>query len=492
VVGGFLPTPTVIGWKNAALGLRLHVAFHLRHEWRFPRGWAWAPLAIRHIADTYIEDYPVILRTRLIGSVLGLAGLLLLAFTGSGQEKLGLAGAGDSLSAALLRTPEVQKELKLTGQQIEKITRIAEQAKTSKKQVEEAHGKGKGREKGKAKADDPIAKEQERIAREAMGGVFAELERDTDQRISSILNSRQRTRLTQIVLRVEGPSAFITPELIETLALGPEQLELIQDILAGVKTEQEQYKESRKQASELVKASGDLDLEKMRKNQEKTQTRSFAYKLSKQVMPRIAQVLTRRQREIYNRMLGDSFDLVKLTGPEGQPLIDGSAGLAALLLREPAIQLELKLTNPQKEQLAKGARADKVLDARQRARLQQIVLQGEGLSALSCPEVVRALQLDDEQLARIQEVLANLVDQSRELRAALKAEAPGFEPGDAEQEAQRKEQEKARLRSGSNDLNKRVLNQVMTVLSRRQRAIFARMEGEPFDFSKVRARPPVR
>ena len=294
------------------------------------------------------------LRTRLTGAVLGMAGLLLLAFTGSGQEKLGLAGAGDSLRAALLRTPEVQKELKLTGQQLEKITRTAEQAKTSKKKIEESHGKGKGREKGKVKTDDPIAKEQERIAHEAMAGVFAELEQDTDQQLRAILNSRQWARLTQIVLRVEGPSAFLTPELVDALVLGPEQLELIREILAGVNAEQEQYTESQKQASELVKASGDLVLEKMRKNQEKTQSRSFAYKLSKQVMPRIGQVLTRRQREIYNRMLGDSFDLGKLTGPGGQPLIDNSAGLAGLLLREPAIQFELKLTAPKRSSLPKA------------------------------------------------------------------------------------------------------------------------------------------
>jgi hypothetical protein len=80
----------------------------------------------------------------------------------------------------------------------------------------------------------PIAKEQERIAREAMAGVFAELEQDTDQQLRAILNSRQWARLTQIVLRVEGPSAFLTPELVDALVLGPEQLELIREILAGV------------------------------------------------------------------------------------------------------------------------------------------------------------------------------------------------------------------------------------------------------------------
>ena len=432
------------------------------------------------------------LRARLIGAVLGAAGVLLLAFTGSGQEKLGLAGAGDSLRAALLRTPEIQKELKLTKEQLAKITRVAEEAKVSKKKVEEVHGKGKGRDKAKAKIDDPVAKEQERLARDAMGGDFAAFEHETDDQLNTILDSHQKTRLTQIVLRVQGPSAFLTSELIDALALGPEQLELIGEILAGVKSEQDQYKESQKQAGELVKASGDFDLEKMRKNQQKTHARSFAYKLNKTVMPRIGQVLTRRQREIYNRMLGDSFDLAKLTGPEGQPLIDDSAGLAGLLSREPSVQIELKLTEAAKEQLLRGSRPDKVLDARQRSRLQQLVFQAEGLSAIYRPEIVRALQLDDEQIEQIQQALTNLVGESRELRDALKASAPDLEPENPEQEAQRKEQEKARLRAGSNELNARVLSQVRSILSRRQRDVFARMQGEPFDFSKLRTRPPVR
>ncbi len=126
------------------------------------------------------------LRTRLIGAVLGMAGVLLLAFTGTGQEKLGLAGPGDSLRAALPRTPQVQKELRLTTQRIEKLVRIAEQAKTSKKKVEESSGKGKGRDQAKAKANDPVAKERERIAQQSMDPVFARLERDTDDQLNGI------------------------------------------------------------------------------------------------------------------------------------------------------------------------------------------------------------------------------------------------------------------------------------------------------------------
>jgi hypothetical protein len=120
------------------------------------------------------------------------------------------------------------------------------------------------------------------------------------------------------------------------------------------------------------------------------------------------------------------------------------------------------------------------------------VFQAEGLSALYRPEVVRALQLDDEQFEQIQGALSNLVGESKQLRDALKASAPDFEPEDPEQKAARKEQEKARMRLGSSELNARVLGQVKAIFTRRQRDIFARMQGEPFDFSKLRARPPVR
>jgi hypothetical protein len=423
---------------------------------------------------------------------LGMAGVMLLAFVTSGQDKLGLAGPGDSLRVALLRTPQIQQELKLKSQQIEKISRIGDQAKTAKKKIEEAHGKGKGQKKAQGKVDDPISKEQERMVREAMETVLVDLEGETDQQLNEILDGRQRTRLTQIVLRIEGPSAFLTPELIDALAMGPEQIELIREILADLNAAQEQHKESQKRASELAKATGDSSLEKVRKDQQKGQSRAFAYKLNNQVMPRIGRVLTRRQRDIYNRMLGDSFDLTKLTGPEGQPLIDDSADLAGALLRDKAVQDELKLTSQQKEQLAKGSLADKVLDSRQRSRLRQIVFQGEGLSALNRPDVLRALRLDDDQLEQIQEVMDNLLAESKQLREILKSEAAGSEPGDADQDATRKDQEKARMRAGSKDVNERSLRQIRAILTPRQRTTFTNLGGEPFDFSKLQVRLPGR
>ena len=130
--------------------------------------------------------------------------------------------------------------------------------------------------RARPKADDPVAKEQERIAKEAMGPVFADLERDTDEQLNA--HSRFSPADPAHADRAEGGRSIgisSRPSSIDALALGPEQLELIQEILGDIKTEQDAYKESQKQANELAKASGDLDLEKMRKDAEKTQTRSY-------------------------------------------------------------------------------------------------------------------------------------------------------------------------------------------------------------------------
>ncbi len=208
-------------------------------------------------------------RARVFAAMMAAAGVFLLAVAGQGQENLGLAGRSDSLRLALLRTAEVQKALELKADQVQKINRIGDQAKEARKQVESASGKDK--QKGKAKAVNPVAKEQERLARDAMDNLLADVSRDTDRQVNAVLDGKQRARLTQIVLRVQGPSAFRTPELIEALGLGPEQVEMIGEILDGVKAEQDQYKESQKRSSELAKASGTFELEEVRKDRQKAQ-----------------------------------------------------------------------------------------------------------------------------------------------------------------------------------------------------------------------------
>ncbi len=209
-------------------------------------------------------------------------------------------------------------------------------------------------------------------------------------------------------------------------------------------------------------------------------------------MPQIGRVLTRHQREKYNRMLGASFDLARLTGPDGQPLIDESADLEGWLLKQVPVQEELKLTAEQKARLGRDEPTAKVLDSVQLARFRQIVLQGEGPAALTRPDVARALRLEDEQAEQLQAVLDDLIGANQQLRESLKNASanPDFNPADPAQEAARKEQEKARLRDGTGDLRDGTMQRINAILTRRQKEAIARMYGKPFDFSRIRAQQP--
>ena len=429
-------------------------------------------------------------RPRLLAVALGASAVVLgSALSGRGQDnKLGLAGAGEPLRLVLLRTPEVRKELKITGEQLERLDKVRDQTKTAKKEVESAHGKGP--DQPKVKATDPTAKAQEKAQREEINADLAEMEPDFDKAINAILDTRQRTRLTEMVLRIEGPSAFLKPELIGPLFLGEDQVAAIRDVLAQAKSARDQEKESRKQASELLKSSSPFDLEKLRKGQTKSVERASAYQLNKQAMREIAQILTRRQRDKYNRMLGPPFDPTALTDGDGQALIDPSAGLAGSLVRRKAVQDELALTKDQAAKIQGGEPAAKVLTSGQRARLAQIELQGEGPAALTRPEVARALRIDDEQDAEIRAVLAGIPEAHKAVREAEKEAARQAPPGDGpDAEEARKTQEKGRVRAATAELSGRTMREIDALLTKRQRDAFARMLGAPFDFARLRDEP---
>lgn len=426
-------------------------------------------------------------KSHAIAMLMGMTAVLLAAMAGNGQERLGLAGRGDSLRLALLRTPEVQKVLKLTNEQRDRIAKLEVETKVSKKRIEANFPKG---EKGQPKVKGAPETDEQRIAKQAREAEFDGLERQADDRLDAILTARQRTRLRQIVLRIQGPSAFLTPEVIEKLGLTDDQLDAIREILGAIKNQQDQYKEVQKRAFDLAKAGGEFEVEKARKDQQKGQGRAFTYKLGKQAMPEIGRILTRHQRSLFNSMLGDPFDLAQLTGPDGQPLIDDSANLRPWLLRQPPIQQELALTPAQRQQLANDVPEDKVLDTRQRERLGQLELQAEGITVLTRPDVIKALRLDPDQLAQIQARLDGLVEETRRIHDELKASPPEVGPdGD---EAAAKEQVREQLRKRSAQLRGDLSGQISAFLTRRQNAQLKKMLGDPFDFSKLRPAPVVR
>ena len=291
----------------------------------------------------------------------GMAVVLMSALAGFGRAPNGLAGPGESTRLALLRLPAVQEELKVTAEQKAKVAKIADQAKVAKKEIEVAHGKGKGKGQGQG-PDGEGAGGPGAFDREGLEAGLMTLEQESDQALGRVLDAKQRTRLGQIALQLEGPSAFAKPELIRALNMTGEQVELIREILGGARATADHYKASLKQASEWSKDSGGSELEKTRKEQEKEQWRGFAYNLGKSTMPQIGRVLSRKQKQTYDKMLGEPFNFAGLKGPNGRGLFAGAGDWESTLLQMPAIQEELKLTARQKEQAEKGGTAAKVLD----------------------------------------------------------------------------------------------------------------------------------
>jgi hypothetical protein len=430
--------------------------------------------------------------TRLAAITLGVLGVLVSALIGMGEDDLGLAGPGEPLKLTLLRLPAVQKELGMTPEQQAKVNTLSEETKEAKKQIEAASGKGKEKAKQTGPSRDGLG-----FNPEALAAGLSDLEQQAEKALGKLLDAKQRTRLAQIALRAEGPSAFVRPELIKALNLGEDQIAVVQDILDGQRGANDQYKESLKQAFELTKGLGDNpELEKLRKDQQKGMLRTRAYSTSKQAMAQIAKILTRRQRENYNKLLGPPFEFSKLADAKGQPLFGNAPDLATTLLRQPAVRDELKLTDQQKAQLDRGDSPSRVLDTRQSARLNQLAVQSEGPSAFARPDVQKMLRLNEAQIDDINALLEDVRSASQQLHESQKgaAERRRSEGGpiDPAQEKERKEQEKEQLRFAATGLRRRVMDQINRLLTRTQKETFTKMLGAPFDFARMKREPPKK
>jgi LTXXQ motif family protein len=419
-------------------------------------------------------------KMRLWAMAPGLVGVLILAFAGIGQGQLGIGGPGEGVKLALLRLPAVQKELDLTPKQKQEIARIGEDTKAAKKQIDSA---SKGQEKTKGEA---IPKGMPDPARDARDAELAGLEQRAEGSLKKILDTKQRTRLSEISLQVEGPRAFLKPELIQLLDLNDDQVEQIQGILGVVRDQQEQVKAIQKRSAEL----GNLALEKVSKEQQKSQFRAIALKVDKKGMAEIGKILSKKQRDRYNRLLGEPFNLAGATDEKGRKLFDESADLASVLLKMPPVREELKLTDEQSAALDRDEPAARVLKPAQRTRLDQVALQAEGPSAFTRPDVIRSLKLNDEQLEKIQDILGGLGDARRQIREAKKQadearKADGDPAPDPAVEKTRKEQEKGQMQAAADKLGKGVMSRIASILTRAQRDAFRKRLGEPFDFAKL-------
>jgi hypothetical protein len=199
---------------------------------------------------------------------------------GMGMRMPGMGG-GQGGPLMILLAPSVQKELKLTDDQKSKVNTFV-------------------------RAESQKYREAMRTMAMSMGGgnanpqmmmeTFQKRRQETDQGIAKILDPKQKERLDQIGLRVEGPMAVARPEIAEKLGLKETQKQYIQELV---------FQMGREMAMTIRQgmATGQLD-----PSQVPAMTAQFRANAEKE----IGQALDAKQKASFNKLLGAPFDVKSL------------------------------------------------------------------------------------------------------------------------------------------------------------------------------------
>jgi Spy/CpxP family protein refolding chaperone len=169
---------------------------------------------------------------------------------------------GPMLMLGLLRSQQVQQELKLTDQQRQRLEQLGEQ----------------WREKMRGLRDLPPEERRQKVE-----GMRAEVEKQ----LATILNEQQMKRLKQIALQVEGYAALERPEIADQVGLTKEQRQKIRDILR-------QADEKRREAFQQGQGDRQAAFQRMRE-------------IRQWVDGEIEKLLTAEQKKKWQELVGAPF-----------------------------------------------------------------------------------------------------------------------------------------------------------------------------------------
>jgi len=228
---------------------------------------------------------------RFVMAGLLVAGLVVMA---DAQQGRGFGGFGFGPNILILNE-SVQKDLKLSDEQVEKVKTWSEEQRAKA-----------GDNKGKFADLKDLSKEERA---EKMATWAAETRKSTYKDLAGVLKPEQIARLKQIELQASGIRAFQSEETVSSLKLTDSQKSKIKSVV-------EEYN---KDSAELGfgggfgkgKGGGGFDKEKMAENQKKRE------KLEKSAFADITDVLTDDQKKTWKELTGETFDRTKLFGGFG-------------------------------------------------------------------------------------------------------------------------------------------------------------------------------
>jgi hypothetical protein len=202
----------------------------------------------------------------------------------------------------------VQKELKLTDSQKARIKEAQAEFDKQSSVREQEH-----QQKRQAAIQAGASQEQVGLLDSSFS---AESLAQLDAVLMKPLDKGQRVRLVQIQVQVEGPMAFLRPEVQDRLNLDEAQVALIREIVAGGRdeliavsalperfAEQVSSRQTRQQLGELGQ-SDDYQAAVAK-------SKEAALKSRASTMQKIRKLLTKGQRARYENLAGPPFDVLK-------------------------------------------------------------------------------------------------------------------------------------------------------------------------------------
>jgi hypothetical protein len=201
----------------------------------------------------------------------------------TGPSPGGMTGPGrGENSLVILMTPAVQKELKLSEDQKTRIFERARQSAEQARDMLQATLQGGG-------ADS-----------QAMMAATARLRQENERILAQLLDGTQAARFEQIRLQVEGPLAVARPEIASKLRLTPAQAQQVQAIMINL------WRQQRALSMSLRGPGAQVN------NAQFEAGRQGAATLRKAAAQQIGRVLNRKQKDAFNKLLGEPFDLSKI------------------------------------------------------------------------------------------------------------------------------------------------------------------------------------
>lgn len=199
---------------------------------------------------------------------MALAATLILTVMAQPPAGFRMMEGGPFLMVGLLRSPQVQQELKLTDEQKQKLQEVGEQIREKMRGVMQ-------------KLRD-LPPEERRKQLQA-------LREEMEKQLTAVLKEPQMKRLKQIALQVEGYAALARPEIAKQIGLTKEQSRKVEEIL----------RQAREKGRELFQ----------QRPPDQQAIRQKMQEIRRWVDEQIQPLLTDEQKKKWQELIGEPFKL---------------------------------------------------------------------------------------------------------------------------------------------------------------------------------------